>query len=77
MHSQSVCESSAMGSLLSTEVNMPMTLKIIILSVMLVLTLDATSHSHDNGHALRKLSAAFGGWSALILHGSWRCLMVT
>ena len=66
-----------MGSPLSTEMNMPMILKITILSVMPVLTLDATSHLHDNRHALRKFSAASEGLSALILCSGWRRLVVT
>jgi len=66
-----------MASPLSMKVYMPMTLKIIVFSVMLVLTLDTTSPMHDSRHALSKFSAAFEGLPALILPSSWRCLVVT
>lgn len=70
MHVQGVHESSTVGSPVSMEVNMPMTLTTTVLCVMLVFTLDATSHLHGSRYALRKLSAVFEGLSALILHGS-------
>lgn len=66
-----------MGNPLSREMNMPTTLKITVLSVMPVLTLDATSHLHNSRHVLGKLSATFEGLSGLILHSSWKCLVVT
>lgn len=58
MHSQSVCERRALGNLLQSGLNMPMPLKIPILSVVMVLALAAVSNLGDTRGALLRFPAA-------------------